>query len=562
VGATVVEGASGPTGPEPTDPALDPGPEVPAEERTDHVAVAHLRGRWLTVVAVGMGLALAAGLVLRFWTRSALWLDEALTVNIARLPLSHLHAALRRDGAPPLYYVLLHFWMQIFGTSDGAVRALSGVLSVLTLPMVWVAGRRFGGRTVAWVATLLVATAPFAVYYATESRMYALVMFLTAGLVVALEGVLRRPGPLNLLGLGLCTAALLYSQYWSLYLVATVGIWLLWRVWRHPGESRHRALLGLAALAVGALAFVPWLPTFAFQSAHTGTPWAKPPNFAAIINAVTGFTDNQATTSAAGSNQGRLLALFYFVLGFLGLFGLAKDRFHIDLDIRTRPEARSMAWVVVGTLAIAVTGGILTGSAFSVRYASVVFVPLILLVSLGSLALIDVRIHTVVLAVAAAAGLAGAAQNVVTKRTEAPAVAAALAAHARPGDVIGICPDQLGPEVARLLPTGRYPETTFPRGTGPRFVNWVDYTSAVDRAHPAQFAAQLEHRAGHDHAVWLVYQGGYQGFSTKCEQIAADISQAYTAGGGGAHQWVWSRPSQYYDPMNLVQFNPPGLAPR
>ena len=51
-----------------------------------------------------------AGLVFFSYTRSALWLDEALTVNIARLPLSQLQDALKHDGAPPLYYVLLHFW--------------------------------------------------------------------------------------------------------------------------------------------------------------------------------------------------------------------------------------------------------------------------------------------------------------------------------------------------------------------------------------------------------------------------------------------------------------------
>ena len=45
-----------------------------------------LTGRMRIVVGVAVGLVIAAGLLLRFWTRSGLWLDEALTVNIARLP--------------------------------------------------------------------------------------------------------------------------------------------------------------------------------------------------------------------------------------------------------------------------------------------------------------------------------------------------------------------------------------------------------------------------------------------------------------------------------------------
>ena len=78
------------------------------------------------VLAVVVAVVLVAAVVLRFWTRSDLWLDEALTVDIARQPLHDIPSHLRMDGAPPLFYVLLHFWMRIFGSSDYAVRALPG----------------------------------------------------------------------------------------------------------------------------------------------------------------------------------------------------------------------------------------------------------------------------------------------------------------------------------------------------------------------------------------------------------------------------------------------------
>ncbi|MEY4916125.1 MAG: hypothetical protein RL616_38, partial [Verrucomicrobiota bacterium] len=40
------------------------------------------------------------------------------SVNIARLPLGELPEALRHDGHPPLYYALLHVWMQVAGSGD------------------------------------------------------------------------------------------------------------------------------------------------------------------------------------------------------------------------------------------------------------------------------------------------------------------------------------------------------------------------------------------------------------------------------------------------------------
>ena len=72
-------------------------------------------GRTRAWVVAAVAAVLAAGLVLRFLTLSHLWLDEALTVNIARLPLGRIPAALRHDGSPPLYYYLLHLWMAEIG---------------------------------------------------------------------------------------------------------------------------------------------------------------------------------------------------------------------------------------------------------------------------------------------------------------------------------------------------------------------------------------------------------------------------------------------------------------
>ena len=70
----------------------------------------------------------------------------------------------------------------------------------------------------------------------------------------------------------------------------------------------------LIAVMVGGLLFVPWVPTFVYQAKHTGTPWAAPPNFSAVINALTGFTDNQGSTLQTATNQGRLLAVIYFAI--------------------------------------------------------------------------------------------------------------------------------------------------------------------------------------------------------------------------------------------------------
>ena len=498
------------------------------------------------VLGAATGLVLAGALVLRFWTKSDLWFDEALTVSIAKQPIHDLAFYLRRDGAPPLYYVLLHFWMGIFGTSDIGVRSLSGVIGVATMPLVWVAGRRIGGRSMGWAAMMLVATSPFAVRYDTENRMYALVALLTVLGFLAIDSALRRPRPGNLMAVAVVTGLLLYSHYWSIYLVGVTGIWLLFQAWRGRPEWRRGAWAATAALAVGCLTFLPWVPIFLFQSAHTGTPWATPANFAAMVNAVTSF-------AGGGSSQGRALALIYFALVGLGVFGVAVDRQHIDLDIRTRPLGRPLGLIVVGTLATAIAGGFISTSAFDPRYASVVFVPLILLVSIGLFTFLDRRIRLIVLGVAIVAGIGSAIPNITTNRTQAGEVATALATRARPGDIVAYCPDQLGPAVSRLLPNGRYRQITFPRGTSPIFINWVDYAKAVAAASPTAFAGRLEAEAAATRQVFVVWDPGYQTFGTECERLVETVQ------GDPRYETkvvLNGRPTQFFQPMYLYQFTP------
>ena len=297
------------------------------------------------VVAAAGGAVLAVSVVLRFWTPSPMWLDEALTVNISRAPLHLIPHLLRDDGAPPLFYVLLHFWMQLFGTGDLGARSLSGVIGVLTLPAAWVAGQRVGsqswkdpaagvpspqagaadgpsdpeassrerrGRLVAWTTTFLVATSPFAVYYDTEARMYSLVILLSALGIVAYAAILRRPTIWNAAALALITGGLLYSHYWALFLVATAaaGTAFFARSGRHARSCR----VALVALAAGVCTFVPWVPTFLFQLHHTGTPWAAPADFTAIVYTFTQF-------AGGNSDAGRALALVFAFLALLAIAG-------------------------------------------------------------------------------------------------------------------------------------------------------------------------------------------------------------------------------------------------
>ncbi len=497
--------------------------------------------RWWAATAV-LIVAMAGGLVLRFYAGTPLWLDEALSVNIARLPLGEIPGALRLDGHPPLYYVLLHGWIELFGESDGAVRALSAVFSIATVPMLWIVARRRGSR-VAWVAAGLLAASPFAIRYATEARMYSLVMLLVVVGWYAVDLAIERPSPVRLVGVGVTTALLLYTHYWSLFFLAAVGLVLAWAAIRGRVSSAWKVMV---AMAVGGLAFIPWLPSFLTQLRHTGTPWgeaSRPADFVWL----------SAVDFAGGPfSEPQLAAALLLALVVIGLFGRA-DPDPALLVLERRPDAASIgpAAVAIATLAVAWAASMLSSSTFQPRYASYVLPIVVVIVATGLLR-IGPRWVALTLAVTLiGAGWIGVIDGLLGDRTQAEQIAARIDAGAGRDDVVVFCPDQLGPAVAREL------ETDLTMFTYPSFgmaerVDWTDYAERHAAASPADFVSELTSDVVVDGGrIWLVANDGYRTLEGQCPELVALL---------GAQQGITvvlsEDAEQYYEPASLY-LSPP-----
>ena len=540
----------------PSNQAVDPGPAtgtVPpviraapkVQERTsappgapsEPVAADELPSHATLLAAAALG---ALGVALRLGTMSPLWLDEALSANIASLPVGEVLDALRRDGHPPLYYLLLHGWTAVVGDGDGAVRALSAVFGLATLPLLWAAAKRYGGRVCAVATSVLYATSPFAIRYSTETRMYALVAFLVVAGWLAIRRAEECPTLLRLAVVSIVAGMLLLSHYWSPFLLAAVGAGLLVRVWRarRAGADVAQPIRLAAALAAGGILFVPWLPAFLAQAGSTGTPWGAPTRPAAV------FSISLDDWGGGPYGEARVLGLCLFLLALLALFAKAVGRTRIELDLGTRPRARAEWAVVAVTLGLAVVASYASNAAFASRYTSVIHPLVVLLAGLGVGVLPRQGLRSAVVGVLAVVGLAFGAVNLASDRTQAGQLAAGIEAAAGPRDLVVYCPDQLGPATSRLLPDG--PEgITFPDAGDPRFVDWVDYAEGIDAGDPAAFAANAVERAGNGD-VWLVWSGDYRSVEGVCEELVNELTDLRPArtvvvasGSQLEHAWLY-----------------------
>ncbi len=461
------------------------------------------RVRLSVVVAV----VVVAGIVLRAWSFSPLWLDEAQSVSFARLPLSDLPDALRIDGAPPLYYALLHLWLNMFGDGEWAARSMSMVASLAALPLMWLLVRRLrGDATTAAVGVLLLATNPWAIQYAGEARMYSLVVLETLVACLLLLRLRRRPDLPSAVGLALASTVLLYTHYWSMFLLATVLGLLVLAAWRRPAE---RAFVGraVAALAASGVAFLPWAPTMLYQADRTGAPWAPTPSLGSLA-----ILPSQWYGGADGV-VGRTAGVLVIVLLALAVFARRLPDGTVVLATRPSGVTGVVAALMLGTLLVALLASMVGDGAVVVRYTAVVVPALIVLLAFGVRTL-PPGACTGVLAVLVTLGLCGGVTVATTPHTQAGRVADVLNAEVKKGDLIVYCPDQLAPAIEeRLVLSKKVTRMTLPSQPDPRIVDWTDYSQRLSAVSPRSTASRITSYLKNqpEGSVWLVSSRSYGG---------------------------------------------------
>jgi hypothetical protein len=420
-------------------------------------------------VPLGLALLAALSLLLRVGEMGiGFWIDEGLSVGIADRPLSDIPRVMRQDGSPPLYYVLLHFWMRMAGTSEPGARTLSLLFATVAIPASFWAAKALFGTRAGWVAAVLAATNPFMTQYAQEARMYAFVALLgtvaCACLARALIGSApereRRPWAI---GAAVALAAMFYTHNWCLFFAMAWGATWLALLWRAEGEAR-RALLRAGLLAFGGalVLWLPWVPTFAYQVVHTGAPWSQSPSVSALLGVpgqLLGTVAQGVIALTAGAGVGALLTRGEQARARVALILLAVGAATVLI-----------AWLVSQA-----------SPAWANRYLAVGLGP-VLLAAAGGLAHAG-RLGVAGLVIVAVMGIGDGAPS---QKSNVRDVAQAIRPSLSPGDlVVSTQPEQI-PVLHHYLPAGlRFATLTGPiRDLG--VTDWRDGTQRLDRVSAAR----------------------------------------------------------------------------
>jgi uncharacterized membrane protein len=181
------------------------------------------------------------------------------------------HIADTAPELPPLYFMLLHYWMKLFGSSALVIRSLSAIAGVLCLPcLYWLCWELFGVTIVGWYAMALASVSPFFLIAAQEARPYSLwsiFFLLSATFLLRAQRTKHRQDWLIWVGTMLLMLythlfAIVPWAIYTLYLAITEGF-----RWTRP--LRQYVLASAATL----LGFIPWIW---FGFIDPGDPNSKP----------------------------------------------------------------------------------------------------------------------------------------------------------------------------------------------------------------------------------------------------------------------------------------------
>ncbi|PIT97849.1 MAG: hypothetical protein COT71_04095 [Candidatus Andersenbacteria bacterium CG10_big_fil_rev_8_21_14_0_10_54_11] len=214
----------------------------------------------------------------------SLWFDEAFSWRLTQFPVREMFQRAAADVHPPLYYVLLRGWGEVFGDSITALRSFSVVAGGITIYAAYLVGAAsFRSRAAGAVSAALVAVTAFQIQYAWEARMYTLGTAIVLFASWALLHAVRRERIGWWILYALLVAAGIYTHYYVLFTVAGQVLFILgfiiFRTRGRIGEILQWPLVWYAAGA-GALAavmFLPWLPTFLVQRAQVQASYWIPP---------------------------------------------------------------------------------------------------------------------------------------------------------------------------------------------------------------------------------------------------------------------------------------------
>ncbi len=237
-----------------------------------------------SIFALGITL---VGFLVRAWplTFQSLWRDEMDVLRFATQPLPELLQGLTlAEHNGPLYYILMHGWLHLAGTSEFALRFVALASGVLALPLTWRIASPLIGWRAALLATLLTAFSPYLVWYAQDAKMYATFLTLTLLAVWCLGRAIQSERAIWWGAFVIVASLSLYFHLLALLMIPLYALIPL--AWRRTRGHKWDWLIALGMLTLPYLPLAVWQLPLLIYPHPTGHAFVPLPEMLALLLAL------------------------------------------------------------------------------------------------------------------------------------------------------------------------------------------------------------------------------------------------------------------------------------
>jgi mannosyltransferase len=282
---------------------------------------------------VPLGIVVMVGAVLRFYDLGAesYWFDEIVTVYVVQGRVDPLIVG--QWYVTPTYRFLIHFWINVFGTTEAATRSLSALCGIVSIVLIYILGRKLFEKKIGVLSALLMAISEFQIHFSQEARFYAVFELTTLLSFLFLIEFIRSKKILHFVLYVSATILLLYSHLYGVFVLAAQNLYLLlnWRRFRNIRIAWFLSqLLVLLSLLPAALPFmVKWA-----QRGSGGTSWIPDPLLRDPLRTLYWFVfplRHQRSWFSVYLNFGA--GIVFFILGIL-FFAMIKRKDHLEASVK------------------------------------------------------------------------------------------------------------------------------------------------------------------------------------------------------------------------------------
>lgn len=201
-------------------------------------------------------------------------IDEPFSIYHAQGSIRQLFEMLPTENNPPLFFIILHYWIKLFGIGPVSTRFLPMLFSSLVVVFIYRIGHRFFSLRHGLTAALLYTFSNLNIFHAHDTRVYSLFVLLTTASMYFFLDLHENRNKKAFVWLSICNILLPYAHFFG-FLVLFLQFLLSISIKAFRNAGFRRLILSHALVS---LTFLPYLYIFIMRFLHSaGGTWVPKP---------------------------------------------------------------------------------------------------------------------------------------------------------------------------------------------------------------------------------------------------------------------------------------------